>query len=253
MQTIKPLIAGNWKMNGLRADLAQLERCVAALATSPTNDVEMAICVPATLLHAATTVVSNSSMALGGQDCAIAASGAHTGDISAEMLADAGASYVIVGHSERRADHSESDNDVQAKAGAVIRAGLVPIICVGESEAQRAAGDALKIVELQLLGSIPPQIETGRIIVAYEPIWAIGTGLVPTLEDIAAMHQNIRALLVKRFGEVGQGIALLYGGSMKPGNAAEILAIDDVNGGLVGGASLKADDFITIIRSAHKA
>lgn len=245
-QAVKPLIAGNWKMNGLKASLGELEKLAGAVGAA---QCDIAVCVPATLLGEAVRAVSGSSVAIGGEDCHAKPSGAHTGDISAEMLADAGAAYVIVGHSERRADHNEGDADVLGKAEAAIQAGLIPIICVGETEGERKAGSALSVVEMQMAGSIPDVANQAKVVVAYEPVWAIGTGLTPTLDDIAQMHGAIRAQLVKRFGDTGAGIAILYGGSMKPANAKEILNISEVNGGLVGGASLKADDFITIIEA----
>lgn len=248
-QVVNPLIAGNWKMNGLKASSAELEKLVSLVNAGPVN-CDIAVCLPATLLSTATAVTSGSQVAVGGQDCHSAVSGAHTGDVSAEMIADAGARYVIVGHSERRADHGETDAIVSNKAEAAFRAGLVPIICVGELEAERRAGQALVVVEKQLAASIPSSAESQSFVVAYEPVWAIGTGLTPTIKDIAEMHNALRARLVERFGAHGETIAILYGGSMKPANAAEILAIDHVNGGLVGGASLKADDFISIIRAA---
>lgn len=179
-------------------------------------------------------------------------SGAHTGDISAEMLADCGARYVIVGHSERRADHQETSRDVKTKAEATLGAGLIPVICVGETQSEREGGKALDVVLGQIKASVPDSFSDTPIVIAYEPVWAIGTGLVPSMEDIAEMHGAIRGELANRFGEKGAGVAILYGGSMKPGNAAEILAIADVNGGLVGGASLKADDFATIIKATHQ-
>jgi triosephosphate isomerase len=194
-------------------------------------------------------VAAGTPLLIGGQDCHAGQAGAHTGDISAEMLVDAGASAVIVGHSERRADHDEGDGAVRAKAEAVARAGLTAIICVGESEAQRDAGEALGIVEAQLDGSVP-QLEPSGMVIAYEPVWAIGTGKTATADDIAAMHHHIRSWLSGRFGAGGAQIAILYGGSMKPANAAEILAIADVDGGLIGGASLKATDFLAIVSAA---
>lgn len=243
------LIAGNWKMNGVRASLKELE-ALGAFVDEAQIGCDVALCLPATLIGFAGDNAGSGKIALGGQDCHAAVSGAHTGDVSAEMLQDAGARYVIVGHSERRADHGETDQDVRAKTEAAFSTGLVPIICVGELEAERRAGQALSVVEGQLAASIPDSASDNIFVVAYEPVWAIGTGLTPTIEDIAQMHAALRARLVARFGTHGETVALLYGGSMKPGNAAEILAVADVNGGLVGGASLKADDFITIIKAA---
>ena len=238
---MKPLIAGNWKMNGLAAASAEIEALIARLAGSAPEDRDVLICPPATLVAAFAAAYSDEAIQIGGQDCHPNASGAHTGDISAEMLADAGAAYVIVGHSERRADHGESDALVREKAQAALRAGLTPIVCVGETREQREAGKALDIVGAQLAGSLP---ETGEaIVVAYEPVWAIGTGLTPTAADIAEMHDFIRA-------RTPADTRILYGGSVKPGNAKEILAIANVNGALVGGASLKADDFYPIVAAA---
>lgn len=245
--TITPLIAGNWKMNGLRSSLDELQSLATLMTTGEAPRALVVICPPATLLAAVALQGASAGIQAGGQDCHAEASGAYTGDISAGMLADAGAQFVIVGHSERRATHAETDADVRAKAEAAIGAGLKPIICVGETEAERDASNAQSVVESQLAGSIPDAAEHHEVIIAYEPIWAIGTGRTPTNDDIAQMHAAIRAKLVERFGDVGQGMRILYGGSLKPQNAREILAIDNVNGGLVGGASLLAKDFATII------
>lgn len=245
--TITPLIAGNWKMNGLRASLEELTSLAAILTTGDAPRALVVICPPATILAAVARQGASSGILAGGQDCHPEASGAHTGDIAAAMLADAGAQYVIVGHSERRAAHGESDDLVRAKAEAAMGAGLKPIICVGETEAERDGGRADAVVASQLAGSIPDAAGQHAVIVAYEPIWAIGTGRTPSNDDIAQMHDSIRRQLVERFGDKGQTIHILYGGSLKPQNAREILAIDNVNGGLVGGASLLAKDFATII------
>ena len=245
--TRRKLAAGNWKMNGLSATKAELDALIAQ-AGSPGCDV--LICPPATLIAAFAQAARGSAIHIGAQDCHAAESGAHTGDVSAEMIADAGGTAVIVGHSERRADHGESDATVQAKAEAAWRAGLTAIICVGETEAQRDAGQALDIVIGQMDGSIPDGATARNTVVAYEPVWAIGTGRTPSLEDIAEVHTAMRANLVDRFGSEGEGMRLLYGGSVKPGNAAEIFAVPDVDGGLVGGASLKASDFLGIIEAA---
>ena len=242
------LIAGNWKMNGTAADLGEA-REIADGARNAGPDVSVMLCPPATLIDRMAGVAVGTPLRIGGQDCHAGQAGAHTGDISAQMLADAGADAVILGHSERRADHDEGDGAVRAKAEAAARAGLTAIICVGESEAQRDAGEALRIVEAQLDGSVP-QLEPSGLVIAYEPVWAIGTGKTPTADDIAAMHHHIRGWLTGRFGAGGAQIAILYGGSMKPGNAAEILAIADVDGGLIGGASLKAADFLVIVSAA---
>ncbi len=248
-QNITPLIAGNWKMNGLAAALGEVEK-LAGLLGDAQRSADIAVCPPATLIAAMSRIAAAAGIAVGGQDCHMAASGAHTGDISAPMLADAGARMVIVGHSERRADHGESDAIVRDKARAALAAGLVPIICVGETRAQREAGDAAAVVSAQISGSVPDEAAGREIVVAYEPVWAIGTGLTPTSADIAAMHKGIRDQLAERFRAQGETIRLLYGGSLKPANAREILAIEHVNGGLVGGASLLADDFFAIISAA---
>jgi triosephosphate isomerase len=245
--TITPLIAGNWKMNGSRASLEELQQLAGLLTTGEAPRAMVVICPPATILHAVASQGSTSGILAGGQDCHASASGAHTGDISAGMLADAGAQFVIVGHSERRAAHGETDPTVRAKAEAAIGAGLKPIICVGETEAERDSGKAEAVVSAQLAGSVPDAAELHEVIVAYEPVWAIGTGRTPTNDEIAQMHNRIRAILVERFGDKGASTRILYGGSMKPQNAREILNIENVNGGLVGGASLLAKDFYTII------
>lgn len=242
-----PLIAGNWKMNGLATALGELRSMAEAAAGGLAGSVDLAICPPATLLAAAAAAAGDSGLSVGAQDCHTAASGAHTGDLSAEMLADAGARWVIVGHSERRADHGESDALVRAKAEAAWRAGLVAIVCVGETEAERKAGKALEVVGAQLAGSVPEGADGARLVVAYEPVWAIGTGLTPTAADVAEVHAAIRSALEARFGAEGAAMRLLYGGSVKPSNAAELMAVPHVNGALVGGASLKAADFLGII------
>jgi triosephosphate isomerase len=243
----RKLAAGNWKMNGTGAALSELD-LLAAKHPSPSLDI--LICPPATLLHRAASAVENTSVSVGGQDCHADASGAHTGDISAEMLKDAGASAVILGHSERRVDHGERNEDVRAKARTVMDAGLQAIICVGESLEQRDVANTLDIIGGQLSGSIPDQSTGENLVVAYEPIWAIGTGKVPTLEEIGEVHDFIRARLERRFGEgVGRSVRLLYGGSVKPGNATEIFGVSNVDGALVGGASLKAEDFSGIIQA----
>ena len=249
-RTLKPmakLIAGNWKMNGTSAALEEARAVAAGLADNP--GVEAMICPPATLIWRLADAVTGSGLLVGGQDCHARPSGAHTGDISAAMLADAGASAVIVGHSERRTDHGEDDATVRAKAAAARAAGLRAIVCVGETEAERDAGQALAVVTRQLIGSVP-EGGADALVIAYEPVWAIGTGRTPTGDDIAAMHHHIRNWLTGQFGSAGGRVPILYGGSMKPDNAAAILAIADVDGGLVGGASLKAADFLAIIAAA---
>ncbi|MDO5643468.1 MAG: triose-phosphate isomerase [Paracoccus sp. (in: a-proteobacteria)] len=235
----KKLAAGNWKMNGLTGSLGELD----ALAARD-NGCDVLICPPATLITAA--VAHSGQIAIGGQDCHAADGGAHTGDISAAMLADAGASHVILGHSERRADHGESDAQVAAKAIAAHEAGLITVICLGETGAEREAGETLAVIAAQLQASVPDCATPANSVIAYEPVWAIGTGLTPIRDQIAEVHALLRAQLSARFPD-GAGFTLLYGGSVKPGNAAEIFSIPHVNGALVGGASLKAGDFAPII------
>jgi triosephosphate isomerase (TIM) len=241
MSEQKSLIAGNWKMNGLAADGVALARGVAARAREE-HRCELLVCPPATLLSPVGQALAGSTVALGAQDCHTEARGAYTGDISAEMLKDAGCAYVILGHSERRHGHGESDAGVRAKVAAAWRAGLVAIVCVGETKAEREAGRAETIVTTQLAGSLPDGADARRLVIAYEPVWAIGTGLTATATDIAAMHRTIR-------GRIPAATRILYGGSVNPGNAGEILALADVDGALVGGASLKADDFWAIAQA----
>ena len=242
----RPLIAGNWKMNGLRADGVARAQALHARASTAGPGCVIVVCPPAPVLAPVAAALGDGPVALGGQDCAVAEKGAHTGDVSAEMLADAGCRYVIVGHSERRADHGETDELVREKAAAAHRAGLVAIVCLGESEAERDAGQALAVVERQLAGSLPDGVTAANTVVAYEPVWAIGTGRTPTLDEIVAVHGHLRALLTARLAADGGEMRLLYGGSVKPSNAGDILALDDVDGALVGGASLDADDFWAI-------
>ena len=241
------LIAGNWKMNGLGASLAEANALAGSLGQTTAR---VAICPPATLVQRLAEVLTDSGVLVGAQDCHAEASGAFTGDTSADQLADAGATLVILGHSERRSGHGESDALVAAKVQAALRAGLEPIVCVGETLDQRKAGDALAIVTGQVRGSLPRELAGNAFAVAYEPVWAIGTGLTPTTPEIEEVHRAIRAALLEMFGDAGRGVAILYGGSVKPSNAAEILHADEVGGALVGGASLKADDFLGIIRAA---
>lgn len=240
---MRKLAAGNWKMNGTAESLDEID---ALLAAHPDPACDMLICPPATLIARLAERARGSRLEVGGQDCHANASGAHTGDISAEMLLDAGASHVILGHSERRADHGETDAVVAAKTRAALDAGLIAIVCVGETEAERDAGKTLDVIGTQLAGSVPEGADPARLVIAYEPVWAIGTGRTPSLAEIAEVHDFIRA----RIGNTT--VPLLYGGSVKPANAAEIFAIDEVNGALVGGASLKAADFGAIIEAlAH--
>jgi len=245
--SITPLIAGNWKMNGLMASVGEVKKLAELLTGGTAPRCTVAICPPATLLARISEMAASSGIVTGGQDCHPAQSGAHTGDISATMLADAGAQFVIVGHSERRAGHGESDDLIRAKAQAAFAAGLTPIICVGETEAERRNGQAEMVVGRQVAASVPEEARGQDVVIAYEPVWAIGTGLTPTIDDIRQMHGMIREQLVERFGDSGQTIRLLYGGSMKPANARDILMVENVNGGLVGGASLLANDFYAII------
>ena len=241
---MRQLIAGNWKMNGLHADGLALARAVRDGATGLVCD--LLLCPPATLLAAIADAVAGSPVLIGGQDCHALPRGAHTGDVSAAMLRDAGASWVIVGHSERRGDHAENDPTVLYKAEAAAAAGLTPIVCVGETEQHRLSGNAEVVVASQIDGSIPPNFNG---VVAYEPVWAIGTGRTATESDVVAMHKVIRDQLVSTLGEAGRGVRILYGGSVKPGNAAALLALPEVGGALVGGASLVAADFLAIAKA----
>ncbi|WP_323764995.1 triose-phosphate isomerase [Marinovum sp.] len=241
----RKLAAGNWKMNGTSAEL---DRLATLAERHSAAGCDVLICPPATLLSRAAEALSDSQIALGGQDCHTASTGAHTGDTSAEMLKDAGASHVILGHSERRADHGESDALVRAKSEAAISAGLIAVICLGESLEEREAGQTLEVIGTQLQGSLPDSASGETVVIAYEPVWAIGTGKVPSTEQIGEVHDFIRARLEERFGaETGGSFRILYGGSVKPGNAAEIFAVSNVDGALVGGASLKPQDFGPII------
>ena len=245
---IRPLVAGNWKMNGLGAALDEARRVRDGLGQAGfAPGVDAMICPPATLIAALAREAAGSRLQVGGQDCHARPSGAHTGDISAEMLKDAGAVAVIVGHSERRADHGERDHDVKAKALAAHRAGLAAIVCIGETAGERRAGLTLAVAGRQLAASLPEKARAGDTIVAYEPVWAIGTGLTATPADVAEVHDFLRRVLIERFGTEGRAMRILYGGSVKPDNARALLAIDNVNGALVGGASLKADDFLAIV------
>lgn len=252
-QRPSPLIAGNWKMNGSGAALGEAEGIRDALAVAGfAAGVEAMLCPPAPLIHRLAAAAKGSRLLVGAQDCHRGASGAHTGDVAAEMLKDAGATAVIVGHSERRADHGERDADVRAKAQAAHRAGLLAIVCVGETAGERRAGLTLQVVGRQLEHSLPEAVTAANTVVAYEPVWAIGTGLTASPADVAEVHGFLRKALVARCGAAGQGVRLLYGGSVKPENARELMQVTDVNGALVGGASLKAKDFIGIIAAAAK-
>ena len=245
----RPLIAGNWKMNGLRSSRAELERVIAG-APSLIGAMDLMICPPATLIAAFAVLARGSCVAIGGQDCHAEPAGAFTGDISAEMLRDAGASAVIVGHSERRMYHGETDADVCAKALAARRAGLLAIVCVGETKDERGGGATLDVVARQLAASLPDGATGESLVIAYEPIWAIGSGVTPTPVDVAEVHNSIRQAIVARFGTDGQAIRILYGGSVKPANAVELMNVNDVDGALVGGASLKAAEFLAIAAAA---
>ena len=243
---VRPFVAGNWKMNGLSASLVEIEAMRRAADAGEAGAAELAVCPPFTLLAQAAWKIRGGKLSLGAQDCHSEASGAFTGDISASMLKDAGAAYVIVGHSERRTLHHETDALVRAKAEAAIQAGLIPIVCVGETRAEREAGEAAAVVIRQLRGSLPPGATGDNVVIAYEPVWAIGTGLTPTTKDVATMHNGIRELLADSYRSAGARIRLLYGGSVKPANARELLGLDNVDGALVGGASLKAAEFLAI-------
>jgi triosephosphate isomerase len=243
----RPLVAGNWKMNGLTSASGELAKMIAG-ATALSAKTDLMVCPPFTLIASFAQAARGSAVSIGGQDCHANASGAHTGDIAAEMLADAGAKAVIVGHSERRTDHHESDAQVLAKAVAARRGGLVAIVCVGEHRGERETGETLRVVGRQLAGSLPNGATAANLVIAYEPVWAIGTGLTPTPADVAEVHAFIRKQLMERFGAEGNGIRILYGGSVKPSNAKELLAVANVNGALVGGASLKAEDFLGIAK-----
>src|SRR5437868_1450004 len=244
---IRPLIAGNWKMNGLKSALGEFDAMLAG-ATALAAKADLLVCPPATLIAAFADKARGLKVAVGAQDCHPKASGAHTGDLAAEMLADAGASAIIVGHSERRADHGETDALVRQKAEAAWRAGLTAIVCIGETREQRDAGKTLDVCGGQLKGSLPDGATSANLVVAYEPVWAIGTGLTPTTADVEQVHRFIRGVLTDRFREEGAKMRILYGGSVKPSNAKELMAVANVNGALVGGASLKAADFLAIAR-----
>jgi len=243
--TRRPLVAGNWKMNGLKASAAEFGKVMAGAGDFWTK-VDLMICPPATLIMTFAQVAAGSKIEIGGQDCHAEPSGAFTGDISAEMLADLGAKAVIVGHSERRTLHKETDAEVRAKSQAAWRAGLTAIVCIGETRAEREAGHTLSVLGGQLDTSLPDGVSAARLVVAYEPVWAIGTGLTPTIADVAQAHEFIRKRIVERHGAAARAVRVLYGGSVKPSNAKELMTVANVDGALVGGASLKAEDFLGI-------
>jgi triosephosphate isomerase (TIM) len=244
----RALVAGNWKMNGTTASLKE-PRLLAAMLRDVKLKCDVLVCPPATLARRVKSVMKGSRIKVGGQDCHWNGSGAHTGDISAEMLKDAGCTAVIVGHSERRTNHGENDDIVSRKAKAVIGAGLTAIICIGETLEERKSGRTLDVITTQMKGSVPKETTSANAVIAYEPVWAIGTGLTPTVAEVAEVHAHIRKLLQASHGEEGANIRILYGGSVKPSNAAELMGVENVNGALVGGASLKAADFIGIIKA----
>ncbi|OJF91795.1 triose-phosphate isomerase [Pararhizobium antarcticum] len=243
---IRPLVAGNWKMNGLRGALDQIKAMAEGVKGPLSEKVEALICPPATLLYVATALCDDSPLLIGAQDCHQDVSGAHTGDVSAEMIADCFGTHVIVGHSERRTDHAESDALVRAKALAAFSAELVAIICIGETGDERKAGKTLDVLKTQLSGSVPDEATAENTVIAYEPVWAIGTGLTPTTQDVEDAHAFMRKELVARFGAAGSRMRILYGGSVKPSNARELMGVLNVDGALIGGASLKSADFLAI-------
>jgi triosephosphate isomerase len=246
---IRPLVAGNWKMNGAGASLAELVSIGNGFMHGLETEADAVICLPATLLWRGSEILHRTPVKAGGQDCHAEASGAHTGDISAEMLKDAGASFVIVGHSERRTDHGETDEVVRAKASAAWRAGLAAIICIGETQGEREQGTTLDVLSRQIAGSLPPSATHAATVIAYEPVWAIGTGLTPGVDDVNEAHAHIRAELSGLVPSEAAKIRILYGGSVKPSNAKELLGVANVDGALVGGASLKASDFLGIVEA----
>ncbi|GHC60932.1 triose-phosphate isomerase [Limoniibacter endophyticus] len=247
--SIRPLVAGNWKMHGTSVDLEQLVLMGEGFESASGGNADAAICLPATLLARGADKVASGRVKLGGQDCHFNEKGAHTGDISAQMLKDAGAEYVIVGHSERRTDHGETSEIIRAKAEAAWAAGLVAIICIGETKEERGAGKTLDILTEQLKGSVPAGASAQNTVIAYEPVWAIGTGLTPSLDDVAQAHAHIRATLAEIMEAGATATRILYGGSVKPSNAAELMAVENVDGALIGGASLKAEDFLEIAKA----
>jgi triosephosphate isomerase len=245
---VQPLVAGNWKMNGTRDSLDQIKAISDGVSGELSEKVDALLCPPATLLYVATALCTDSPLMIGAQDCHQNVSGAHTGDISAEMIADCFGTYVIVGHSERRTDHDETDALVRSKAEAAHDADLTAIVCIGETADERKAGATLDVLKTQLSGSVPDAATAENTVIAYEPVWAIGSGLTPTASDVEEAHAFMRSELVDRFGEEGKRIRILYGGSVKPSNARELMAVANVDGALIGGASLKAADFLAIYR-----
>ncbi len=243
---VRPLVAGNWKMNGMRASLDVLKAMAEGAQKCLPDKIDMLICPPVTLLYVATALATDSALKIGAQDCHVAVSGAHTGDVSAGMIADCFGTHVIVGHSERRTGHAETDAIVEAKARAAVAAGLTAIVCIGETGDERKAGDTLAVLERQLAGSVPDGATAQDTVIAYEPVWAIGTGLTPTTGDVEEAHAFMRGELVKRFGGEGAKMRILYGGSVKPSNAKELMGVANVDGALIGGASLKPEDFLAI-------
>lgn len=244
---IHPLVAGNWKMNGTSESLSELRYIAHGFSGQLSSETDALVCVPATLLSRASEVLAGTAVKSGGEDCHANQSGAHTGDVSAEMLKDAGASFVITGHSERRTDHGETDADVCAKTKAAWRAGLVAIVCIGETEGERKSGETNAVLTRQINGSVPSGANSQNTVVAYEPVWAIGTGMTPTVADVGAAHRHIRNELAAHIGDQkASKMRILYGGSVKPANAQELMAVSNVDGALVGGASLKAADFLGI-------
>jgi triosephosphate isomerase len=246
---VRPLVAGNWKMNGTRASLDQIKAIAEGVSAPLSKKVEALICPPATLLYVATALCTDSPLSIGAQDCHQNPSGPHTGDISAEMIADCFGTHVIVGHSERRTDHAETDHLVRAKAEAAFAADLTAIICLGETADERRAGQTLDIIKRQLSASVPDSATAENTVIAYEPVWAIGTGVTPTVEDVRKAHAFMRSELTARFGGEGKTMRILYGGSVKPSNAKELMGVANVDGALIGGASLKAADFLAIYRA----
>jgi triosephosphate isomerase (TIM) len=243
---VRPLVAGNWKMNGTRDALGEIKAMAEGVLGPLAEHVDALICPPATLLYVATALCTDSPLMIGAQDCHQKVSGAHTGDISAEMIADCFGTHVILGHSERRTDHAETDHLVREKASAAYQAELTAIICIGETAGERDSYQTLDVLKRQLDGSIPDDATAENTVIAYEPVWAIGSGLTPTNEDIAVAHAFMRSELAKRFGDEGKKMRILYGGSVKPGNAEVLMGIANVDGALIGGASLKAADFLAI-------